>query len=93
MLRIPVSSTDITELVLALTGHMVASFNLLYNHFASLALPKLKIFDEELELVFVADRFMFRQQTVCTKHSPAFSADHCFLFKEFYKALACLLGA
>ena len=71
---IPVLPTQVTELMLAHTGHVVASLSSLNHVLALPALPVVQVVLEEVDLVFVALALVFGEHALLAEHLPALAA-------------------
>ena len=71
---IPVLPTQVTELMLADTGHVVASPNPLDHVLALPALPVVQVVLEEVDFVFVALASVFGEHALLAEHFPALAA-------------------
>lgn len=75
----PVVAADITKLMLALAGHMVAALVLLDDHPALPAPLVLEVVDQEVDLLVVAVPGVLPQQAPSAEPARTLLAYHCYL--------------
>jgi len=90
--RNPVCTADVTKLITASTGHVIAALILLNNKPAVLALAVVKVVLKKLHLMLVAQSFVLCQQTLGAELRLTRITDHDSISNDGNDSFAVLLG-